>query len=351
MDALSKFTKKISSSEDITESDKESQLRKELLLQREKNERQQVQIDNLSKQLNELMQSIRKDEVIIPAARRQQGNSAVEPPLPSNNISTGEYDGSTDVSAFIDQIIRTSRQLDSDPTISALIRKVCASKLKGRAQQVVERHQVTTAVQLKECLETHFGKLELEYDQLSEIRNAMRQKSDGEGGDYKEMHRVYESNKAIEKFVRGLYPEGLRLAVQQKNPHTLPIAYQQAMYEEQRRNEDDRLRAKNRIDATYEYADQRKEREKRESRPKDRYARPNKHYSKDRYDSAPRERYYSDKREDNHHSRSREQSTDRYQSRDRTPPKVTFEKHDRPPKPTCSYYGAKIFRDQPQVNT
>lgn len=49
--------------------------------------------------------------------------------------------------------------------------------------------------------------------------------------------------KTQKKFIRRLYLEVLRLAVEQQKPHTLPVAYQQALYEEKVRHEDYVLRA------------------------------------------------------------------------------------------------------------
>ncbi|WP_316206622.1 hypothetical protein, partial [Escherichia coli] len=181
---------------------------------------------------------------------------------------------------------------------------------------------------------THFGKLELEYDQLAEMRNSMRQRTNekvadymqrynninrriqisigGLNDDFRDMHRNYENKNAISKFIRGLYPEGLRLAVQQNRPHTLPIAYQQALYEEKLRKEDEELRNRN-----YNKHEERSRR--------DRYKKHSRDRSHSRYDSRNREKHSTP---DNNYTRDRSFSRDRQEN---------YRSDKKEDKPTCSH--------------
>lgn len=177
-----------------------------------------------------------------------------------------EFDGNSDVLSFIDQITEVRKQLRDDRAIESLIRKVIAIKIKGRAQEVVERHSIKNLAQLKECRITHFGPIELEYEQLAEMRDAMRHRTskpvkeyinrfnninrriqraiDCSDEEFRDMRRAYETKFAVSKFIRGLYPTELKLCVQHRQPQTLPVAFQLALHEEKIQRDDENLRSR-----------------------------------------------------------------------------------------------------------
>ncbi|KAJ8666307.1 hypothetical protein QAD02_007969 [Eretmocerus hayati] len=87
-----------------------------------------------------------------------------------------EYDGSTDVEAFMKQMQRALDELQSKEEKEHLVFSVLAKKLRGRVQILVNRYKVDDLYSLAECLRVHYGVQERDHDQLTEERNHVRQK-------------------------------------------------------------------------------------------------------------------------------------------------------------------------------
>ncbi|KAJ8668559.1 hypothetical protein QAD02_010222 [Eretmocerus hayati] len=86
-----------------------------------------------------------------------------------------EFDGTTDVEAFLEQCKRINDQLPKDAEKYEFIHKVMATKLKGEAISVADRMPDKSPKHFKEAMRLAFGKTEGDYNQLTEERNAMRQ--------------------------------------------------------------------------------------------------------------------------------------------------------------------------------
>lgn len=178
-----------------------------------------------------------------------------------------EFDGTTDVEAFLAQCRRVNKQMTNDAEKIVFINKVIANKLKGEAIAVADRLIEITPKDFADAMRLAFGKTEKDYSQLSEERNSMRQgyiervenfvkryiemdkrvqKSiDQVDIEFRMVFRRLEDKERINRFTRALKPE-IRPLVMTKNPMTLNDAFQFAMYEEKILREDEILRERQR---------------------------------------------------------------------------------------------------------
>lgn len=347
--------RKLTSLENLTMQEEVKKLQKENVKLMEENMKLENKVEELTSRFEELARQLSeiKNVTHLPQSQEETLTTGLPSPneiLPREShllirellMEIREFDGNSDVQAFIDQIITVRKQLQDDRAIESLIRKVIACKIKGRAQEVVERNDIKNLVQLKECLNTHFGQIELEYEQLAEIRNAIRHRThetvkdyirrfdkinrriqraiDGSDEEFKVMRRAYENKYAISKFINGLYPTELKLSVQNRRPHTLPVAYQAAQHEDKLIKDDASLRA----------------RQNSGSSRREHYTSRRDNYSSSKERSYSRDRYRDDR------SQSREKNEER-RIRDATPASrnVSFEGqvNRKDKKPTCTHCG------------
>lgn len=179
-----------------------------------------------------------------------------------------EYDGTTDVEAFLSQCRRVNKQMANDAEKISLINKIIAQKLKREAILVADRLQTIGPTEFAEAMRLSFGKTERDYSQLSEERNAMRQghtermenfvkryaeidkkiqrSIDQVHIEFRDVTRRMEEKERLSRFLRALKPE-IKPIVMSKNPIFINDAYQYAMAEERIYREDEALRSKQKI--------------------------------------------------------------------------------------------------------
>lgn len=179
-----------------------------------------------------------------------------------------EYDGTTDVEAFLTQCRRIMKQLNGDGEKLILLNKIIATKLKGEAIAVADRMTEITPKDFSEAMKLAFGKTEKDYSQLIEERNSLRQglteridnfirryvdidkriqrSIDQVDIEFRPVYRKIEDKERIGRFIRALKPE-IKHLIMTKNPSTLNEAYQNAMYEEKIYRDDELLRSRQRI--------------------------------------------------------------------------------------------------------
>lgn len=182
-------------------------------------------------------------------------------------IEIRDFDGTTDVEAFLAQCRRVNKQMKTDAEKIILINKIIAQKLRGEAIAVADRLIEISPKEFADAMRLAFGKTEKDYSQLTEERNSMRQgyverienfikryseidksiqKSiDQVDPEFKIVYRKIENKERISRFLRALKPE-IKALVMTQNPITLNDAYQYAMREEKIFKDDEMLRNKQR---------------------------------------------------------------------------------------------------------
>ena len=170
-----------------------------------------------------------------------------------------EYDGSSHPEPFKKSAARAILYFSNNRDRAIFTRRLVAQKIKGRAIPIVDRIDDDNLSEVIAALETAFGSIELDFDQLSETRNRMRQginesiknyilryeeihlrlqrAIDALPKDDRESQRRMEKNSLIKKFVRSLKPE-LEIRVANERPPTLRHAFNVAQQIDKQLKED-----------------------------------------------------------------------------------------------------------------
>lgn len=236
--------------------------------------------ENLKRELDEIRETLEGMRVNSVPASRPVPSAPTEDEINEelSKISTSrhkeirellseirEFDGTTDVEAFLAQCKRINKQMKSDAEKICLINKIIALKLKGEAIFVADRLLIIGPTEFAEAMRLAFGKTERDYSQLIEERNSMRQgyserienfikryadidkkiqrSIDQVSLEFREVTRRMEERDRISRFLRALRPE-IKTVVMTRSPEYLNVAYQYAMAEEKIYNEDESLRSR-----------------------------------------------------------------------------------------------------------
>ena len=177
-----------------------------------------------------------------------------------------DYDGTQTPEAFKRSTRFAIKQLNNvEKDMATFTRRLVAQKIKGKAIPVVDRVDNNNLADIIHALETAFGQLELNYEQLAEQRNALRQGMtesvknyitryeevhlrlqkalDSEPSEYRESLRLMEAKLHIKKFIRSLRPE-IELRLLNDRPKTLRAAFAEAQLIEKQLRDDEILRSR-----------------------------------------------------------------------------------------------------------
>lgn len=176
-----------------------------------------------------------------------------------------EYDGSYHPGPFKNSARRALAYFNNDEDKATFSRRLVAQKIKGRAIPVVDRINDENLAEIMHALDIAFGQIELNYEQLVEQRNNMRQgvnesiknyiiryeeihirlqnAIDSIPSDFRESIRYLENHSHIKKFIRSLKPE-IELRLLNDKPATLRAAFAEAQLIDKQLRDDEILRSK-----------------------------------------------------------------------------------------------------------
>ena len=185
-----------------------------------------------------------------------------------------DYDGKTNPRFFIASVWRCVKLLKNVDEQDTLIRRIIAQKLKGPAQITVQRLETASFREISSALHIHFGRSELSYQQLSDLRNSTCQGATETAQNYikryedihirlqaaidniqekhRESIRFLEESTHIEKFIESLRPE-LEIRVANKRPKTLREAFAEAQRIDKKMQDQNTLRQRYSSKSTNRY--------------------------------------------------------------------------------------------------
>ncbi|KAJ8671753.1 hypothetical protein QAD02_003012 [Eretmocerus hayati] len=266
-ETLAQFIPKMATVEELKKQLEESLLReRKLALEKENNDSEvkklkerlaQFEIFEDTTSINE--EQLKREIASISHSRHVEFSQRVK--------DVREFDGTTDVEAFLEQCKRINDQLHTDAEKYEFIYKVMATKLKGEAIAVANRMPDKSPKHFKEATRLAFGKTESDYNQLTGEKNSMRQgynerienfiKRYGEidkrvqrsidqvDSKYNGVYRGIEEEQRIQQFLGALKPT-IKSLVVAAQPATLNDAYFRAIQEEKIYNEDEIIRPQQR---------------------------------------------------------------------------------------------------------